>query len=223
MAISSTQRQDVIRAAAEVFWRSGYADAKIEDVVRQTSLNRYALYSAFGGKRELFLEVLDSYHSKGKGIFLEGLNDERVPPLEAVRRVCAWAIGEMAARGAGCLIHNVAIEQARDDPVIMGRIAEYTGEIEKAFATALERARERGELNPAIDPARGARHLVTMKLGIGDQARMGASLADMIDILDAGLALLGNGAARAPMRPGLGGELRASSAAGLSRKAIGTV
>lgn len=193
MALSEHQKSEVVAAAAEVFWREGFEDAKIEDVVRATGLNRYSLYAAFGGKRELFLDVLAAYHARGRSIFFEGLNDERVAPLEAIRRVCAWAIGEMAARGAGCLIHNVAVDYARSDPLVAERIREYTGEIEMAFEMALTRAAERGELSARVDPAAGARHLLIMKYGLGDYARSGASEAEMLAVLDSGLAMMSAG------------------------------
>ena len=193
MALTEQQKSAVVAAAAEVFWRAGFEDAKIEDVVRATGLNRYSLYAAFGGKRELFLNALAAYQARGREIFLEGLNDEGVAPLAAIRRVCAWAIGEMAARGAGCLIHNVAVERARSDPLIAERVRDYTIEVEKAFEMALIRAAERGELAPSVDPAAGARHLLILKYGLGDYARAGASEDEMLAVLDAGLAMMSGG------------------------------
>jgi TetR/AcrR family transcriptional repressor of nem operon len=201
--LSPAIEASVVAAAAEVFWRSGYDDAKIEDVVQASGANRYALYGAFRGKRDLFLAVLDAHHAKAKAIFLDGLNDEGLPPIDAIRRVCAWAISEMAARGGGCLIHNVAAERARDDGLIAARIDQYTAEILGAFELALSRAQERGELSPAATPAEGARHLLIMKLGLGDLARGGASEAEMLAALDAGLALLaGRRCSRLEARPG---------------------
>jgi TetR/AcrR family transcriptional repressor of nem operon len=202
MALSEIQRSEVVAAAAEVFWRAGFEDAKIEDVVRATGVNRYSLYSAFGGKRELFLDVLAAYHARGREIFFEGLNDESLAPLDAIRRVCVWAIHEMAARRAGCLIHNVAVDQAQNDPLVAGRVREYTSEIEKAFAVALARAAERGELNPVVAPAAGARHLLVLKYGLGDFAKSGGSEEDMIEILDSGLAMLGRGTGTKARAPG---------------------
>lgn len=190
MALSLDQKNEVVAAAAEVFWREGFEDAKIEDVVKATGVNRYSLYSAFGGKRELFLDVLAAYQARGREIFLEGLNDESLTPLDAIRRVCSWAIHEMAARRAGCLIHNIAVDYARSDPLVAERVREYTDEIEKAFETALIRAAERGDLNPNVEPASGAKHLLIMKYGLGDFARGGGTEAEMMAILDSGLALM---------------------------------
>jgi TetR/AcrR family transcriptional repressor of nem operon len=198
MAVDGPNRAEILAAATEVFWRAGFEDAKIEDVVQATGLNRYSLYSAFGGKRELFLAALEAYHARGRDIFFGGLNDQSVAPLDAIRRVCEWAIGEMAERRTGCLIHNVAADQAQTDELVAERIAQYTVEIERAFAMALERASARGELAPGLDPARGARHLLIMKLGIGDFARAGASREEMLDVLESGISLM-----RA--RPGEGG------------------
>lgn len=185
----------VVAAAAEVFWRSGYEDARIEDVVRASGANRYALYATFGGKRELFLAVLAAYQLKAKTIFFTELDNPNVAPLEAIRRVCRWAVDEMAARGAGCLIHNVGVECARNDEIIAARIHQYTQEFLSACELALSRARDRGELSPAISPKEGARHLLIVKYGLGDYARAGASKRELLAALDAALSLLKTGCA----------------------------
>ncbi|MHC2332935.1 TetR/AcrR family transcriptional regulator [Bradyrhizobium sp. USDA 4454] len=51
----------VIRAAAGVFWRHGYAAASISDLTAATGLSRSSIYQRFGDKEGLFLEALQAH------------------------------------------------------------------------------------------------------------------------------------------------------------------
>lgn len=48
----------VLDRAGEVFARSGYHGASVDELLKATAIQRASLYQAFGSKRGLFLEVL---------------------------------------------------------------------------------------------------------------------------------------------------------------------
>lgn len=54
-------RDEVLRAALQVFWRKGYADASLHDLEEATGVNKSGLYSEFANKLELFLAALRHY------------------------------------------------------------------------------------------------------------------------------------------------------------------
>lgn len=182
--------QVALDAAKEVFWRSGYQDASIEEVVKATGFNRYAIYSAFGGKLELFLAVLEGYYNQRKNAFLDSLNNARTAPLDAVKMVFDESISEMAARGSGCLICNVAIEVSRHEQVVSDRIGDYLREMTFAMAAALHMAEQRGELNPALTPEEGAKLLIALKLGLGVHARNGATKEEMLKVANTTMTVI---------------------------------
>jgi TetR/AcrR family transcriptional repressor of nem operon len=177
-------------ALKEVFWRRGYENASIEDIVKATGMNRYALYNAYGGKRDLFLAALDAYYLERKAIFVKSLNDPDARPLDAIRRVFEFAIREMSERGAGCLTCNVANDIAPHDEIVADRIRRYLEEIRLAHTEALQRADTRGELNPNITPLDGAALLMVVKLGLGVHAKHGASGDDMLATFNAAMRSL---------------------------------
>ncbi len=182
---------ETTRTLKELFWRNGYENTSIEDVVQATGLNRYSLYNAFGGKRELFLAALDDYYFERKNRFLTSLDDPDTHPLEAVREVMEFAIREMADRGAGCFMCNVASERGLKDPVIAERIKTYLAEIEFAFGKALSRAESIGGLNEDITSEDGATILITVLLGIGAHAQAGAPSERLTEALHAALRAVG--------------------------------
>ena len=181
---------DALDAAKEVFWRRGYDDASIEDVVKATGFNRYAIYSAFGGKLELFLAALDAYYHEGRDKFLKSLEAADAAPLDAIEEMLHWAVNEMAMRGSGCLICNIATEVGRHEEVVAERIASYLEEMNAAMAAALAMAQERGELNPALTPEAGASLLISVKLGLGVHARNGATKDEMLKIADTAMTVI---------------------------------
>ncbi len=191
MNLTSTyQSTQTTQTLKELFWRRGYENASIEDVVQATGMNRYALYNAFGGKRELFLAALDEYYYERKAVFLANLNNPETPPLDAIGRVMEFAIGEMADREAGCLICNVANNLGPKDKIVAARIATFLQEIEFAYAEALSRANERSELNSNITPQDGAKMLIAVQLGLGVQAQAGADGGAMLETFYAAMRAL---------------------------------
>ena len=184
------QSTETTRTLKELFWRRGYESTSIEDVVQATGMNRYALYNAFGGKRNLFLAALDEYHNERKQVFLANLDNPNTRPIDAIRELMEFAIGEMADRGAGCFICNVANELGPKDPIINERVQSYLAEIEFAFGKALSRAEAAGELNENITPEDGARMLIAILLGIGARAQAGAPYEKLLKTLHAVLHAL---------------------------------
>jgi AcrR family transcriptional regulator len=56
-------RERLLAAAAQVFARKGFAGASVEDIAETAGFSIGALYSNFGGKEELFLELTNSFRT----------------------------------------------------------------------------------------------------------------------------------------------------------------
>ena len=54
-------RQEALVSAMNLFWRKGYNDTSVQDLVEETGVARSGLYGEFGDKHELFLAALDQY------------------------------------------------------------------------------------------------------------------------------------------------------------------
>jgi hypothetical protein len=46
--------QDALQKAMVLFWRKGYLHTSLDDLVSETEVSRYGLYSTFGEKHALF-------------------------------------------------------------------------------------------------------------------------------------------------------------------------
>ena len=100
----------VINAAIGVFWRHGYANASISDLMVATGLSRSSLYQRFGDKSGLFKESLERYVDRV-------LTRMRATQTESSRASIVALLREFLPKGAdlslplGCLLSRSNAEQ----------------------------------------------------------------------------------------------------------------
>ena len=60
-------REDVLTKAISVFWQKGFAETSLQDLERETGVNKSGLYTEFKNKEDIFLESLRFYLSTRGG------------------------------------------------------------------------------------------------------------------------------------------------------------
>ena len=160
--------ETVLDRATELFWSHGFHATSMRDVSDATDLRPGSLYASFGGKRDLFLAVLERYYA-GTRDAVEGALATAPDPLEGVRRflegVAEAAIADDRARG--CLMVNTVLEaDALDDTELRQRVDAMFSGIEERLEGALEAAREAGQLEADRDTSRLARTLIAAVYGL---------------------------------------------------------
>jgi AcrR family transcriptional regulator len=78
-------RERLLEAAAQTFARKGYAGATVEEIAEAAGHTTGALYAHFGGKQELFLELMSSRASRRRTAVAEILRaDDGRDPVDAL-------------------------------------------------------------------------------------------------------------------------------------------
>lgn len=134
-------RDDVVRAARDVFWARGYGEAGIAELEEATGVKRSSLYHAFGSKKGLFAAVASTY--------LDDVVRTRIDPLrqaDAGPTALADYIREMreaiSAGPSGCLLLNAACAPVvDDDPDVRDLVVAYTDELRAAIGAGVALAR----------------------------------------------------------------------------------
>lgn len=178
-----------VERAMDLFWRRGYAETSLQDLLKELSIGSGSFYAAFGSKEELYLRSLERYTSlQGNG--LEKIFEETAELRPAIRLMITSLIeADLADPTRGCLVVN-ASTQCGDQPAAADRVNTAIRQVESFLAGALERAQARGEIPAEKDPRELARFLTTFIQGIRvvGRARMGRQFVE--DALDTAMSVL---------------------------------
>ena len=110
-------RENVLKAATDVFWEKGYEGTSVRDLVEGTGLHRRSMYEEFGDKDGLFLACLDHFvneTTKDQSALLRH-KPLGVHNIEAFFRNRVEYVSSREFKG--CLIVKSAIEVPLDTPL----------------------------------------------------------------------------------------------------------
>lgn len=110
------RRQELLRAARDVFAEKGYHDAKIDDIVSAAKVAKGTFYLYFRDKRSVFSELVD------------GLLGKLVTTIVTVDTA-----GDVGAQ----VQHNIRaiVAVLLDDPALTRLLLSYAGGVDPAFVT----------------------------------------------------------------------------------------
>ena len=86
-------REVALKEAMKAFWAKGYAATSTEDLIQAMGIGRQSLYHAFGDKRRLYVEALETYQRETTSGHLKRLNGA-FSPLAAVRDLLIGPLAE---------------------------------------------------------------------------------------------------------------------------------
>lgn len=157
----------VVGRATQLFWKRGYSNTSLRDLLKVMGIGEGSFYNTFGSKRRLYLECLKHYNdtvsrrrldallapsSVKAGVraffknVLDEIDDPKIPTL------CMLA---------GSLSSDVLGERELGR-VVVSDMKEFLA----AFKERLQSAKQSGELPESFDAAVGAQVLVTFLLGL---------------------------------------------------------
>src|SRR5262245_44977338 len=83
---SDDLRNDILQAASELFLAEGYQGTSVEAVIAKVGGSKRAIYSHFGGKKELFEALVMEASDKA----LEGLESDEIGSLDLESTLVAF-------------------------------------------------------------------------------------------------------------------------------------
>ena len=153
-------RAAILKAAAAVFLRDGYSGASIESIIDKVGGSKRAIYSHFGGKKELFAALVNEASSQA----VAALSPDEVEKHDLAETLTAF--GQQVMRvlmepTTLALYRAVIAEGTRLPDVAQVFFDNGPGRASKSLAQVLDRFRERGEIQ-IDDSQRAAEHFVGM-------------------------------------------------------------
>jgi AcrR family transcriptional regulator len=136
---AAQRREQILVAALACFAQQGYAETRMDDIVRQSGLSKGALYHHFAGKQEVFMGLFERFEQE---IWSGWKNTASLPALEAIEQqgniVLEQVLGMPGLIGAW-------IEFLRH-PESRARFANIYAESRRQLATTVRRGIRAGEL-----------------------------------------------------------------------------
>ena len=173
-----------LSAAMQLFWRKGYENTSLQDLLDTMQLSKSSLYQAFGSKQALFERCMSHYGDFMIG-HLRGVLAESPSGLAFIRQFLESVLDE--ARGVcearGCLLLNTANEFAQRDPRITEAVAQGLGRFHGVLLEAVQRAQREGDIPRERDAVMLANYLVSSMSGLKTLSKAGADEASLRGII----------------------------------------
>lgn len=183
--------QTVLAEATQIFWRNGYADTSMEDIVSETGVSRYGLYGTFGNKKELLVAAIRHYEQTMGQLLMSGLQQSDAGLSEIIDY---WrTIGEHAKDEnfcAGCLFVNVSAEVAPHDEDVSAEMQRIDKDHQALFARAIRNGQSNGDIPNEVDSNASGLMMVGLTRGLALMVRAGTNSEALWPAVDAALATL---------------------------------
>jgi len=181
----------VLTSAMELFWQRGYAATSLSELTACMGISRQSMYDTYGDKHALFLKALDRYCVLVGERLLGPLARENAGVAEIEQTIIAFIDFLVAyPTPRACLMANSAMEIAPHDQTVALKVQDFHRTLERAFARALEIARDRGEIGGPADAEMLARFLVAAANGLAVAAKTGVGKDELLAIADIALRTL---------------------------------
>jgi AcrR family transcriptional regulator len=185
--------------AMSAFWQFGYSATSLDQLSDATDMNRPSLYAAFGDKRALYLQTLDSYTERSKEGIAKAL-DPQLSLAEGLQRFYDYALAAYQPSGdaaRGCYLIGTAVTEALGDEEVRTRLGDALREFERMVAARIQQARHDGEIDATADPQALAMIALAVLYSMAIRARAGESRAVLKSVAATAIDLI---CGRAPAR-----------------------
>ncbi len=184
-------QEEVLRKAMHLFWKEGYYNTSVQDLVDVLGINRASLYDTFGGKKKLFDKAFDAYRSnmsQGLDNFLQRQDDVK----SGLRILFEKMIRDDHADPdcKGCFIVNTTTELIPADPLLQPIINEHKLKIETLFLAFLKKGQDSGQISTEKNLNMIANLLYILMTGLRVVNKTKPELSESIASVDAVLSLL---------------------------------
>lgn len=170
-------RDAALDKALGVFWAKGFAATSTDDLLEAMGIGRQSLYGAFGDKRTLYLEALDTYQRRTNSGHLKRLSDP-VSPLRGIEDLLVGLISSNdRERTLGCMGVGSVGEFGVTDEELNERRSKARAVLGTRIADRIVEGQNSGEIDPGFDPQEASAFIQMTMTGLQLAARGGAAEA----------------------------------------------
>ncbi|WP_151734267.1 TetR/AcrR family transcriptional regulator ['Paenibacillus yunnanensis' Narsing Rao et al. 2020] len=180
---------DVLGKAMDIFWRQGYENTSMQDLVAGMGIHKRSMYDTFGDKHTLYLKAMDRYAKSFAARTYGPL--EAVPSVkEAVRRLFEAVAYRAEHEPKGCLLVNSAVELSLSDPEVADRVNDAFSGTEKVLEQLIAKGQASGEITAGLPAAALAACLHNALVGLRVMVKTAPDKEKLQAVIDTTLAIL---------------------------------
>ncbi len=170
------------------FWRYGYETTSVADLTAAMGVSAPSLYTAFGDKKQLFLEAMRLYAGDPEDM-ARSIGDAPTAYL-AARDLMTAAAATYTGEGTpkGCLLASATASGSVASADVQEAVADVRRGINGRLRTRIKRDIEDGVLPPGTQASALAGLVLAVMQGMSVLARDGATRASLLAIVQAALS-----------------------------------
>ena len=132
--------------AVELFWKKGYANTSLTDLVEHLGINRFSLYSTYGDKKNLYYQALNYYIDNFSVPALAKL-DGQESDLDDLLNYFSYFAKLQTSQTSGCFVQNAILELSLIDDTVSGAGKRLYSLILTALENVLANSQRRGQID----------------------------------------------------------------------------
>ena len=180
-------REAALHQAMLLFWQHGYEGTSVNDLIKAMGITPPSLYTAFGDKKQLFLEAVHRYVSGA--VTSDSIIDKAPTAREAATGLLQASVigftGECTP--AGCLLASSTISCSPAAADVQKALAQMRLKIELRLRRKITRDLAIGHRRVTVDAEALAGHIMAVIQGMSSLARDGASRKKLFAIATAAM------------------------------------
>ena len=184
--------EEVLKRAMTLFWKKGYHNTSIKDLIQSLGISNASIYHSFGGKKQLFNRAIAYYREvniEGLRQFLETQLNVREGLIQVFQKIIEEDRKDDVCKG--CFIVNSTTELIPAEDDFTEVIQAHKQEIEKIFFDFLQKGVHTGQISPQKELMTISRLLYTLMTGLRVLGKAKSDPKEFTASVEAVLSLLG--------------------------------
>jgi len=186
---SEETRRGIMDAAVQLFSRTGYEAAAVNDICETAGVSKGAFYHHFPTKQQLFLAIVDDWlKAVDVQLFSQTGNEGNVPQsLNHMAKMLGFVFE--AASGQLPMFLEFMVQASRDQAVWDATIAPYR-RYQGLFAGLIEKGQDEGSIRPEVNAQTTSWVLISLAVGILLQGVIDPNMADWNEVTRSGVQMI---------------------------------
>ncbi len=169
---------EALRAARDLFWRNGFEQTSLDDLIAGMGIGRSSFYACFGSKHETLIRALALYARDSLASFEVAIRSGTRP--EAQIRAALMELVDVDGGRRGCFLANCLSEFGALDPQVDRIVQQQLADLGTALRLPLDALR-------VPEPGRTAQLLLALALGAIALRKAGTPPEALTELLGNGI------------------------------------